>query len=167
MRRNHDQALRPSHTVETGPLLDSHQCGASGCSSDTHSNSSLVRTDNFNKVQQPPHSHPFPHNFPHTSPHAHAQRELQVLAVDRRDDKLLVCGSVKQGSCTKFHLSDISSAPEAVVEAVAANTEVCVPTLIITLANPIIITLCLLSRRDPLSRSLAHSSTTPGQTGNH
>ena len=49
---------------------------------------------------------------------------LKVLAVDRRDDKLLVCGSVKQGSCTKFHLSDISSAPEAVVEAVAANTEV-------------------------------------------
>ena len=47
-----------------------------------------------------------------------------MLAVDRRDDKLLVCGSVKQGSCTKFHLSDISSAPEAVVEAVAANTEV-------------------------------------------
>ena len=31
---------------------------------------------------------------------------------------------MKQGSCTKFHLSDISSAPEAVVEAVAANTEV-------------------------------------------
>ena len=49
---------------------------------------------------------------------------LKVLAVDRRDDKLVVCGSVKQGSCTKFHLSDISSAPEAVVEAVAANTEV-------------------------------------------
>ena len=48
---------------------------------------------------------------------------LKVLAVDRRDDKLVVCGSVKQGSCTKFHLSDISSAPEAVVEAVAANTE--------------------------------------------
>ena len=48
----------------------------------------------------------------------------KVLAVDRRDDKLVVCGSVKQGSCTKFHLSDISSAPEAVVEAVAANTEV-------------------------------------------
>ena len=49
---------------------------------------------------------------------------LKVLAVDRRDDKLVVCGSVKQGSCTKFHLPDISSAPEAVVEAVAANTEV-------------------------------------------
>ena len=48
----------------------------------------------------------------------------KVLAVDRRDDKLVVCGSVKQGSCTKFHLPDISSAPEAVVEAVAANTEV-------------------------------------------
>ena len=97
--------------MATGPLLDSHQCGASGCASDTHSNSSLVHTDNFNKVITI-------FSFPQT------QLWWQVLAVDRRDDKLLVCGSVKQGSCTKFHLSDISSAPEAVVEAVAANTEV-------------------------------------------
>ena len=90
-----DQDLLPSQTVGTDPLLDSHQCGAGSCSSDTHSNSSLVRTDSFNKV----------------------------LAVDRRDDKLVVCGSVKQGSCTKCHLSDISSAHEAVVEAIAANRE--------------------------------------------
>ena len=62
---------------------------------------------------------------------------LKVLAVDRRDDKLVVCGSVKQGSCTKFHLSDISSAPEAVVEAVAANTEVSLP------ASNQMITFCL------------------------
>ena len=61
----------------------------------------------------------------------------KVLAVDRRDDKLVVCGSVKQGSCTKFHLSDISSAPEAVVEAVAANTEVSPP------ASNQMITFCL------------------------
>ena len=110
-QQNNAQALRPSHKVATGPLLDSHQCGASGCASDTHSNSSLVHTDNFNKVITI-------FSFPQT------QLWWQVLAVDRRDDKLLVCGSVKQGSCTKFHLSDISSAPEAVVEAVAANTEV-------------------------------------------
>ena len=70
-----------------------------------------MHTDNFNKVITI-------FSFPQT------QLWWQVLAVDRRDDKLLVCGSVKQGSCTKFHLSDISSAPEAVVEAVAANTEV-------------------------------------------
>ena len=110
LQPNNAQALRPSHKVATGPLLDSHQCGASGCASDTHSNSSLVHTDNFNKVQ--------------SDHHLQFQLWWQVLAVDRRDDKLLVCGSVKQGSCTKFHLSDISSAPEAVVEAVAANTEV-------------------------------------------
>ena len=109
--------------METGPLLDSHQCGASGCSSDTHSNSSLVRTDNFNKVRLP-----FLLMVGLIAPPLLLLllmfNSLKVLAVDRRDDKLVVCGSVKQGSCTKFHLPDISSAPEAVVEAVAANTEV-------------------------------------------
>ena len=119
--------------METGPLLDSHQCGASGCSSDTHSNSSLVRTDNFNKVRLPsllmvgliaPPLLLIPLLLPLPLLLLLMFNSLKVLAVDRRDDKLVVCGSVKQGSCTKFHLPDISSAPEAVVEAVAANTEV-------------------------------------------
>lgn len=45
-----DPSLRPQHTVHTGPLLDSHQCGAKGCSSTNQANTSLVSTNNYNKV---------------------------------------------------------------------------------------------------------------------
>jgi len=88
-----DDLLRLRHKVETGPVLDSHFCGPSGCGSGNSGNSSP--TNNYNKV----------------------------LAVDRRDNQLIVCGSVKQGACSKYSLADISNTPEAVVEAVAANSE--------------------------------------------
>jgi len=76
-----DDLLRLRHKVETGPVLDSHFCGASGCGTGNSGNSSP--TNNYNKV----------------------------LAIDRRDNQLIVCGSVKQGSCSKYSLSDISNTP--------------------------------------------------------
>jgi len=89
-----DDLLRLRHRVSTGPVLDSHLCGASGCSGDNTNSSGLQNTDNYNKV----------------------------LAVDKRDDQLIACGSVRQGSCTKYPLPDISSdQAEVVLEAVGAN----------------------------------------------
>ena len=43
--------------------------------------------------------------------------------VDKVHDKLLLCGSVRQGSCYKHSLLDITTQTNEVLEAVAANTE--------------------------------------------
>lgn len=48
---------------------------------------------------------------------------LQVLVLDEERDKVLLCGSVKQGSCYKHSMVDITTNTEQVLEAVAANTE--------------------------------------------
>jgi hypothetical protein len=45
----------------------------------------------------------------------------KVLVVDRENNKLLVCGSVFQGSCSKYELQNISEEPEFLPEPVAAN----------------------------------------------
>ena len=45
----------------------------------------------------------------------------KVLVVDKENDKLLVCGSVYQGSCSKYELENISEEPEFLPEPVAAN----------------------------------------------
>ena len=45
----------------------------------------------------------------------------KVLVVDRENGKLLVCGSVFQGSCSKYELQNISQEPELLREPVAAN----------------------------------------------
>ena len=45
----------------------------------------------------------------------------QVLIVDRDARTLLACGSIYQGACTKYRLSNISSEPEFISRNVAAN----------------------------------------------
>jgi len=90
---NLDEELRQVHRVETGPVLDSHMCGASGCGMEK--NSSLRLTNNYNKV----------------------------LVVDGSHAELIACGSIRQGSCNKYQLQDISMPPETILEAVAANNQ--------------------------------------------
>lgn len=79
--------------VKTGPHHDSSKCHATGCNGATE-NVTTVLTDNVNKA----------------------------LVVDSENEKLIVCGSLRQGSCTKYGLNNISS-PEVdfLPEAVAAN----------------------------------------------
>ena len=48
---------------------------------------------------------------------------LQVLVIDAKADQLLMCGSVRQGSCSKHALTDITANTQEVLKAVAANTE--------------------------------------------
>lgn len=43
--------------------------------------------------------------------------------LDKIHDKLLLCGSVRQGSCYKHSLLDITTQTNEVLKAVAANTE--------------------------------------------
>ena len=82
--------------VKTGPQLDSAKCHAKGCSGGT-ANVSTVLTDNVNKA----------------------------LVVDSENQKLIVCGSIRQGSCSKYELKNISSDEvDFLPEAVAANDAV-------------------------------------------
>ena len=87
-----DDALRVSHKVETGPVLDSHECSATECSNGP---TTKVDTDNHAKV----------------------------LVLDARSDRLLLCGSVRQGACYRHSLTDITADTEQLLTAVAANTE--------------------------------------------
>lgn len=69
------------------------------------------------------------------SPHCHASgcgesvdarltdNVNKVLVVDRDARTLLACGSVLQGACTKYRLSNISAQPEFISRNVAANDE--------------------------------------------
>ena len=45
----------------------------------------------------------------------------KALVVDEENEKLIVCGSVRQGSCSKYQLSNISSQVEFLPVHVAAN----------------------------------------------
>ncbi len=91
------QDLEVEALVKTGPLLDSPRCHASGCSGGVHANNiSKSLTNNVNKV----------------------------LVVDEENTKLIVCGSVRQGSCSMYDLRNISSSPaDFKPEAVAANDD--------------------------------------------
>ncbi len=81
--------------VKTGPQLDSVKCHATGCGGST-ANVSTLLTDNVNKA----------------------------LVVDSENKKLIVCGSIRQGSCSKYELRNISSSEvNFLPEAVAANDE--------------------------------------------
>jgi plexin A len=84
------------HSVVTGPRLDSPSCHASGCSG-TAEQEKRVLQNNTNKI----------------------------LLLDSENEKLLACGSLFQGACTKYPLTDISSEKdtEFVSEPVAANDE--------------------------------------------
>ena len=69
------------------------KCHATGCSGSS-SNVSKVLTDNVNKA----------------------------LVVDYENQKLIFCGSIRQGSCSKYELRNISSGEvDFLPEAVAAN----------------------------------------------
>ena len=87
-----DDALRVSHKVETGPVLDSHECSATECSNGP---TTKVDTDNHAKV----------------------------LVLDARSDRLLLCGSVRQGACYRYSPTDFTVNTEQLLTAVAANTE--------------------------------------------
>ena len=90
------QDLVVESLIKTGPQLDSVKCHAKGCSG-ASSNASNVLTDNVNKA----------------------------LVVDSENGKLIFCGSVRQGSCSKYELRNISSGEvEFLPEAVAANDAV-------------------------------------------
>ena len=78
----------------SGPVLDSHQCGASDSSCRSEHNEALL-TDNHAKV----------------------------LVEDRGEGHLLLCGSVRQGACYKYQLQDISRQAQSVLQSVAANTD--------------------------------------------
>ena len=45
----------------------------------------------------------------------------KALVVDEENQKLVVCGSIRQGSCSKYQLRNISTQVEFLPEAVAAN----------------------------------------------
>ena len=47
----------------------------------------------------------------------------KVLVLDARSDRLLLCGSVRQGACYRHSLTDITANTEQLLTAVAANTE--------------------------------------------
>ena len=66
-------SLQARHVVDTGPVLDSPHCGASGCSGDQQPGTAATQTDNYAKI----------------------------LVVDTKEEKLIHCGSVRQGSCHK------------------------------------------------------------------
>ena len=48
---------------------------------------------------------------------------MQVLVLDARSDRLLLCGSVRQGACYRHSPTDFTVNTEQLLTAVAANTE--------------------------------------------
>lgn len=89
-----DPNLRLEATVPTGPKLDNPNCHASGCGTDAETTEVLL-TNNVNKV----------------------------LLVDGGSRTLISCGSVSQGACHKYNLTNITLPPEFATHAVAANDE--------------------------------------------
>jgi len=80
--------------VKTGPFGDSPQCPASGCPmSSPQIETSL--TDNYNKI----------------------------LVIDLESRILIACGSIFQGACYKYKMSNVSLPSQFVPVSVAANTD--------------------------------------------
>ncbi|CAG7724457.1 unnamed protein product [Allacma fusca] len=90
-----DANLRLEATVPTGPKMDNPNCHASGCREDKDSGEATGWTNNVNKV----------------------------LLVDPTSRALISCGSVSQGACHKYNLTNITLPPEFAPHAVAANDE--------------------------------------------
>ncbi|XP_069990321.1 uncharacterized protein [Penaeus vannamei] len=86
-----DPNLRLLQYVVTGPVSDSVECPASGCFSEDLQ--SMKPTNNVNKV----------------------------LIVDYTHSRLIVCGSVRQGSCQVRDLRDITQLTRNVSEGIVAN----------------------------------------------
>lgn len=79
--------------TKTGPLNDSPQCPASGCSSSSSTETSLI--DNYNKI----------------------------LIIDLESRMLIACGSIFQGACNKYKMSNVSLPRQFIPSSIAANTE--------------------------------------------
>lgn len=80
--------------VKTGPFGDSPQCPASGCPmSSSQIETSL--TDNYNKI----------------------------LVIDLESRILIACGSIFQGACYKYKMSNVSLPSQFVPVSIAANTD--------------------------------------------
>lgn len=79
--------------TKTGPLADSPQCPASGCSLSTPIETSLI--NNYNKI----------------------------LIIDSESRTLIACGSIFQGACNKYKMSNVSLPSEFISMSIAANTE--------------------------------------------
>ena len=90
-----DGNLRLEATVPTGPKMDNPNCHASGCREDKDNSETMSWTNNVNKV----------------------------LLVDPSSRALISCGSVAQGACHKYNLTNITLPPEFAPHAVAANDE--------------------------------------------
>lgn len=109
-----DAGLRVEAAVTTGPMPDSPHCHASGCPSEVVD---TVQTDNSNKVRRR-----FAFRVPRC-PRLIERLWPKVLVVDQDARTLLACGSIYQGACTKYRLSNISAEPEFISRNVAANDE--------------------------------------------
>lgn len=79
--------------TKTGPLSDSPQCPSSGCPKSPPIETSL--TDNYNKI----------------------------LIIDLESRMLIACGSIFQGACNKYKMSNVSLPPQFISMSIAANTE--------------------------------------------
>jgi len=79
--------------TKTGPLADSPQCPASGCPTSPPIETSL--TDNYNKI----------------------------LIIDLESRMLIACGSLFQGACNKYKMSNVSLPAQFIPMSIAANTE--------------------------------------------
>ncbi|KAE9543414.1 hypothetical protein AGLY_002214 [Aphis glycines] len=79
--------------ANTGPLSDSPQCPANGCPTSPPIETSL--TDNYNKI----------------------------LIIDLESRMLIVCGSIFQGACNKYKMSNVSLPAQFIPMSIAANTE--------------------------------------------
>ncbi|MPC62068.1 Plexin-B [Portunus trituberculatus] len=88
-----DPNLRPLHTVVTGPVNDSLECSASASDCKGETAGTMKATDNVNKV----------------------------LVIDYIRSRLIVCGTVRQGSCQVRGLHDINIHTRNVSEAIVAN----------------------------------------------
>ncbi|XP_042873532.1 plexin A3-like isoform X1 [Penaeus japonicus] len=86
-----DPNLRRLQYVVTGPVNDSVECSASDCKGETIQN--MKATNNVNKV----------------------------LVIDYTRSRLIVCGTVRQGSCQVRDLRDITQLTRNVSEAIVAN----------------------------------------------
>lgn len=85
--------LKLEHEFRSGPIDDSPNCSPSGCTDEHRAH--MRSTNNFNKA----------------------------LAIDPRSRSLIACGSVRQGSCRRHKLGDISQADHLIQVPVVANDE--------------------------------------------
>ena len=96
-----DENLRVLNRIQTGPLNDSHLCHANGCDS--------IRQNHGEMANKSPFISTLMDNY------------NKILLIDYENNRLIGCGSLLQGSCTKYHLDNITLNPEFVPVGIAAN----------------------------------------------